>query len=47
MNIPSFILLLIILVTTGFIIYKMIGRKGACEDCKVNSCPIKSKTNDT
>ncbi|AYG01546.1 MULTISPECIES: hypothetical protein [Lactococcus] len=41
MNLASFIILAIILIITAFAIFKTIRSKGACEDCNVNSCPVK------
>ncbi|WP_374285747.1 hypothetical protein [Lactococcus sp.] len=42
MNLPSFILLALILIATGFTIQKVARSKGACEDCSSNTCPVKS-----
>lgn len=42
MNLPSFILLALILIATALTIRKTIRSKGACEDCNSQTCPIKT-----
>ncbi|WP_054639786.1 hypothetical protein [Lactococcus fujiensis] len=42
MNLPSFILLALILTATALTIRKIVHSKGACEDCSSNTCPVKS-----
>lgn len=44
MNLASFIILAIILLLTAWTIFKTIRSKGACDDCSVNTCPVKSAT---
>ena len=44
MNLASIIILAVILVITGFAIFKTVRSKGACEDCSVNTCPVKGAT---
>ncbi len=41
MNLASIVILAIILIITGFAIFKTVRSKGACEDCNVNTCPVK------
>ncbi|CAM3080956.1 MAG: hypothetical protein WAX22_09080 [Lactococcus hircilactis] len=42
MNLPSFILLALIIIATAYTLRKVIRSKGACEDCSSNTCPVKS-----
>lgn len=44
MNLASIVILAIILIITGFAIFKTVRSKGACEDCNVNTCPVKGAT---
>lgn len=41
MNIPSLILLAVILIATAFTIRKVYRSKGACDDCSSATCPVK------
>ena len=41
MNLASIVILAVILIITGFAIFKTVRSKGACEDCNVNTCPVK------
>ena len=37
MNLASIVILAVILIITGFAIFKTVRSKGACEDCNVNT----------
>lgn len=43
MNLASIVILAVILIITGFAIFKTVRSRGACEDCNVNTCPVKER----